>query len=112
MSTSEAEVIVLQRILLVVLVLLVVWRLLAAFGRRISRTGHGADSYSRFSPYRRRRRREWTEGRSKGRPDELVACQRCGTYVPSQRALVSGSGAVFCGPDCRDRQGASAGHES
>lgn len=102
----------LQRILLFVLVLFVVWRLLVAFGRRIGRTGHGADSYSRFSPYRSRRRREWTAERAGERPDELVPCQRCGTYVPSRRALTSGTGAVFCGPECRDRQEASRDHVS
>jgi hypothetical protein len=110
--TSRAEVIVLQRILLVVLVLFVVWRLLTAYGRRIGRTGHGADSYSRFSPYRRRRRRDRTAERAGDRPDELVPCQRCGTYIPSRRALTSGSGAVFCSPECREREEAPSDHVS
>lgn len=109
---SGVEVIVLQRILLVVLVLFVVWRLLVAYGRRVGRAGHGADSYSRFSPDRRRRRREWSARSADQRPDELVQCQRCGTYVPSRRALTSGSGAVFCGQDCRDREEALPGHVS
>ena len=109
MSTSDVEVMVLQRILLVVLVLFVLWRLLVAYGRRLGRTGHGADSYSRFSPRDRRRRRDWAAG-SEQRPDELVRCGHCGTYVPSRRALGSGTGAVFCSSECRDRHGAPAEH--
>lgn len=104
--------IVLQRILLIVLVLLVLWRLLVAFGRRIGRSGRGADSFSRFSPDGRRRRRQWSAERAGERPDELVPCQRCGTYIPSRRALTSGTGAVFCGPECRDREEASPDHVS
>lgn len=112
MPVSEGELIVLQRILLICLVLLVVWRLLVAFGRRAGRSGHGADSFSRFSVERRRRRREWDAHRRAGGSDELVACSRCGTYVPSRRALASGSGAVFCSPECRDRTEAASGHGS
>lgn len=112
MSALEVELIVLQRILLVVLVLFVVWRLLVAIGRRAGRSGHGADSFSRFSAERRRRRREWDAHRQEDRPDELVPCSRCGTYVPSRRALTSGSGAVYCSPGCRDGVEAAGSHES
>ena len=98
-----AEVSVLQRIVLIVIVLVVVWRIAVAFGKRRRQDGFGADSYSRFSPFLRRRRREWASNLGHERPDHLVACQRCGTYIPSRRALTSGSGEVFCGPDCRDR---------
>jgi len=111
-SELEVELIVLQRILLLVLALFVVWRLLVALGRRVGRSGHGADSFSRFSAERRRRRQEWEARRRDDRPDELVACSRCGTYVPSRRALSSGSGAVYCSPSCRDRVEAAGSHES
>jgi hypothetical protein len=94
---------VLQRILLVVLILFVVWRVLALFGRRSAREGHGADSYSRYSPTARRRRREYRTRESEEPPEELVACARCGTHLPARRALSDGSGARFCGPSCRDR---------
>jgi hypothetical protein len=97
---------VLQRILLVVLVLFVVWRILALFGRRTAREGHGADSYSRFSPTKRRRRREMSTRESSGSPEELVACSRCGTHVPVRRALTADGGRVYCGETCRDRSDA------
>ena len=106
-----AEVRVLQRIVIIVIVLVVVWRIAIALGRRRRESGFGADSYSRFSPLLRRRRREWSSNLADDKPDHLVACQRCGTYVPSRRALTSGSGAVFCGPGCRDRGDAAEAHD-
>ena len=60
-----------QRILLVIVVLLVVWRLLAAIGRRLSTKAPGADSFSRFSPEARRRRKQWT-GSGQPSVEELV----------------------------------------
>ena len=48
----------LQRILIVVLILFVVWRLLAMWGRRMRGAQPGADSYSRFNPQQRRQRRD------------------------------------------------------
>jgi hypothetical protein len=97
-----------QRILLIVVVLLVVWRLLAAIGRRLSVKAPGADSFSRFSPEARRRRKQWTGG---GQPsvEELVECAACGTFLPTGRALSDGSSRVFCSQECR--QTASAGSE-
>lgn len=93
----------LQRILFFVVLLLVVWRLLAAWGRRMGQQGHGADSYSRYSPKQRRRRREWSQHQTRQGPEELVECSECGTLVPSGKALLTGTERVFCGPNCRDR---------
>lgn len=100
----------LQRIVLIVIVLVVVWRIAAALGKRQRRTGFGAESYSRFQPLLRRRRREWSSRLGDEHADHLVACQCCGTYVPSRRALGSGSGEVFCSADCRDRGRAPEAH--
>ena len=74
-----------QRILLVVIVLLVVWRILASIGRRLSEKAPGADSFSRFSPEARRRRRQ--AGGDERTMEELVECTVCGTFVPAGRAL-------------------------
>ena len=98
----------LQRILLVVLVLFVVWRLLSAMGRRLGQQSPGADSYSRFSPNKRRRRREWARSGSDDGPERLVACSHCGTLVPAGRALAATSGETFCSPECRDRSRVTA----
>jgi len=101
---------VLKRIVLLVIVLVVAWRIAAALGKRQRRAGFGADSYSRFQPLLRRRRREWSSRHGDERADQLVACQCCGTHVPSRRALGSRSGEVFCSPDCRDRGRAPEAH--
>jgi hypothetical protein len=98
-----------QRILLVIVVLLVVWRILAAIGRRLSEKAPGADSFSRFSPEARRRRRQWT-GSGPG-VEELVECIVCGTFVPAGRALSDGDSRVFCSEDCRHRTQAAAEHD-
>jgi hypothetical protein len=100
----------LYRILLLVAVLLVVWRLLASLGRRLDRDAPGADSYSRFSPRKRRQRREWAASEGAGGPERLVACSVCGTFVPTRRALTSESGGPFCGPACREASEAASGH--
>lgn len=92
------EVKVLQRILLAILVLYVVWRLVTAWGRRLAHRSPGADSYSRFRPDKRRQR---TDVRA-AEPEQLVPCARCGTYVPARRALTAGGSEVFCSPECRD----------
>lgn len=91
-----------QRILLVIVVLLVVWRTLAAIGRRLSEKAPGADSFSRFSPEARRRRQQWAGGDA-NTLDELVECAACGTFIPAGRALSDGDSRVFCGEDCRHR---------
>ncbi len=96
-----------QRILLIVVVLLVVWRVLASIGRRLSERAPGADSYSRFSPEARRRRKQWKNGGG-GAAEELVECTACGTFVPAGRSLSSAGGAVYCSQSCKStRTGAS-----
>ena len=99
-----------QRILFIVVVLLVVWRLLTAIGRRLSNKAPGADSFSRFSPEARRRRKQWTGG---GQPqvEELVECVACGTFVPTGRALSDGSSLVFCSQECRHSATAGSEHD-
>jgi ribosomal protein L32 len=91
---------VLQRILLIVVILLVIWRILAAWGKRLVRGGMGADSYSRFSPFERRKRRSESATQA-SEPEELVACSSCGTYIPLRRALTSGADHRFCSEECR-----------
>jgi hypothetical protein len=101
---------VLQRVLLIVVILLVIWRIVAAWGKRLVREGMGADSYSRFSPFERRRRRNWSQS-SNTEPEELVACSSCGTYIPTRRALTSGAGGHYCSEDCRDAEPLAADRE-
>ena len=95
-----------QRILLVIVVLLVVWRILATIGRRLSEKSPGADSFSRFSPEARRRRRQWSQSET-GTVEELVECTTCGTFVPVGRALSDGASGVYCSEECR-RQATAA----
>ena len=97
-----------QRILLVVIVLLVVWRILASIGRRLSEKAPGADSFSRFSPEARRRRQQ--AGGDARTMEELVECTVCGTFVPAGRALTGGDSRVFCSDDCRHRVPVSSEH--
>jgi ribosomal protein L32 len=98
-----------QRILLVVVVLLIVWRILASIGRHLSERAPGADSFSRFSPEARRRRRQ-AEGDQRTM-EELVECAACGTFVPAGRALTDGDSRVFCSEDCRHQVRDSSKHE-
>ena len=90
-----------QRILLIVAVLLVVWRILAAVSRRLSDRAPGADSYSRYSPEARRRREQGSG--NKPPVEDLVECAACGTFVPAGRALTAGDQQVFCSEHCRHR---------
>ncbi len=89
-----------QRILVFVVVLLVIWRILSALGRRLSEKAPNADSFSRFSPEARRRRKQWS-GEGDQRVEELVECSRCGTFVPAGRALARDGGGSFCSEECR-----------
>lgn len=100
-ASRAGEVNVLQRILLIILVLYALWRIITAWGRRLGRESPGADSYSRFHPDKRRQR---TRGQETD-PEQLVACSRCGTYVPARRALSAGGDSTFCSPECRDLGG-------
>ena len=100
--------VIMQRILIVVVVLLVVWRILASIGRRLSERAPGADSFSRFSPEaRRRRQRAGIDARTM---EELVECTSCGTFVPVGRALTDGSSRVFCSEECRHQASVSSEH--
>jgi hypothetical protein len=90
------------RILLIVVVLLVVWRVLATIGRRLSERAPGADSFSRFSPEARRRRRQWS-GEQAGGVEELVECVQCGTFVPAGRALTAANRGSCCSEECRQK---------
>ena len=90
---------VLQRIVLLVVLLFVVWRLLAAWGRRMRGAQPGADSYSRFNPQQRRQRRE----QFRQPPEALVTCDVCGTMIPAGRALSAAGERHVCGPECRAR---------
>lgn len=99
-----------QRILIIVVVLLIVWRVLATIGRRLNEKAPGADSFSRFSPEARRRRRQWSD-RQQAEVEELVECSTCGTFVPTGRALSSGDSRVYCSRECRTRDGGAADAE-
>ena len=98
-----------QRILIVVVALIVVWRILVSIGRRLSDKAPGADSFSRFSPEARRRRQQWSEA-TQGRVEELVECTRCGTFVPAGRALTDGDHRVYCSDECRHQAANQPNH--
>ena len=90
-----------QRILIVVVVLLVIWRILATIGKKLSERAPGADSFSRFSPEARRRRQQWSQ--TTPQVEDLVECAACGTFVPTGRALTSGDHRVYCSEHCQHR---------
>jgi hypothetical protein len=89
-----------QRILLLVIVLFLVWRVLATVGRRLSREAAGADDFSRFSARRRDRRRRM-EKTGDTSEEELVECAGCDTYFPATRVVISRDGRRFCSETCR-----------
>lgn len=92
----------LPRIVFIVLALFVMWRVLSALGKRRVADGFGADSFSRFSPRERGRRRGLERDPSADSPEELVRCAKCGTYVPQGGVLPEESGGAFCSRSCRD----------
>lgn len=100
------------RIVFIVLALFVMWRVLSALGKRRVSDGFGADSFSRFSPRERGRRRSVDHDRSVESPEELIRCAQCGTYVPRGRVLPDESGGAFCGPPCRNEFGGQTTHEA
>ena len=87
-----------QRIIIIVAVLYLLWRVLAAMGRRTVESGKGAEDFSRFNARSRDRRRAAKE--RKAANVELIACQHCGTFVPSDRALKSSEDVVCCSQKC------------
>jgi hypothetical protein len=99
------------RILFIVTVLYVIWRVLHVWGRKIVRGSRGAEDFSRFSARRR------APGRADGSPvprpgQELVECAGCGTYVPRARLVMGEDGQPYCSQACRAGQGEAAEHES
>lgn len=100
------------RIVFIVLALFLVWRVLAALGRRRFAGDLGADSYSRFSPRRRRRRLDLDGAAEESSPEELCECLQCGTYVPRGRARVGEDGSVFCNQTCRSAYRKRRSHEA
>jgi len=95
-----------QRIVIIVAVLYLLWRVLAAMGRRTVESGKGAEDFSRFNARSRDRRRAAKERQAAN--VELIACSHCGTFVPSDRALKSSIGAVCCSPECETALGSGA----
>lgn len=100
------------RIVFIVLALFVMWRVLCALGKRRVTDGFGADSFSRFSPRERGRRRGLDRDPSADPPEELISCAQCGTYVPRGGALPDESGGAFCSRPCRDEFGGRKTHEA
>jgi hypothetical protein len=95
------------RILFIVTVLYVIWRVLHAWGRKIVRGSRGAEDFSRFSARRR------AAGRGDGKPvptpgDELVECACCGTFVPRARLVKGDDGRLYCSQECNAREGGAA----
>jgi len=88
-----------QRLLFIVVVLFVAWKILAVWGKRLVSKGAGAEDFSRFSARSRDRRRRVHEQRAQQAP-ELLACSTCGTLVPTDRAVAGAAGLLFCSPEC------------
>jgi hypothetical protein len=98
-----------QRTLIVVIVLYLIWRVLHAYGRRMARRAASAEDYSRFSA-RRRGRQVAADGDGQQPDEELVACRACGTCVPGHRVVVGGDGRPFCSDTCRLSDTPSSSH--
>ncbi len=90
-----------QRIIIIVAVLYVAWRVLTAIGRRTAEGSKGAEDFSRFNARSRDRRRAAKERQAEN--IELVACAHCGTFIPSDRALGDPQGVVCCSNECQER---------
>ncbi len=82
-----------RRLLVLIVILYVLWRILVAVGNRQRRTAARADDFSRFSARRRDRFRD--EG------ETLAPCDRCGVHVP-ESWLVAGRSGRYCGEACRE----------
>jgi hypothetical protein len=87
-----------QRIVLIVVVLFIAWRILSSRGKRMMRSAPGADDFSRFSFRRKERRLR----RQRENASQLVPCAGCGVFVPVERAVAAGDGALYCSDACRD----------
>ena len=86
---------VLQRVLIFVAVLFLLWRVIVGWGRVKRRQQPGADAFSRFSWHRRERQR-----RHDSQPEQLIECEVCGTMVPTSRALTHDA-RVCCSVRCQ-----------
>ncbi len=92
-----------RRLLVLVLVLYLVWRVLNIVGRRLEQRSREITEEGLAG--RGSRRRAATGG---GEQERLLPCARCGTLVPASRALTSGD-ASYCSPECRDGAGKGDG---
>lgn len=89
-----------QRIIIIVAVLYVLWRVLGAMGRRSAAAGQGAEDFSRFNVRSKDRRRA---AKARQAEDvELIPCAHCQTLVPADRALSISSGVVCCSRQCAE----------
>jgi len=86
-----------ERLLLVVVVAYVVWRVLHSQGRHLVRTSRGADDFGRLSRDPRRRRDQRVADASR-----LVVCDRCGAVMPESSATVVADGGWRCAT-CADQ---------
>lgn len=89
------------RVVFIVLALFLVWKVVAALGKRKSVRDLGADSYSRFSPRQRRSRLDLDGEAEKSAPEELSECTECGTFIPRERGISGAGDGFFCSRSCR-----------
>lgn len=85
-----------RRLLIFIVVLYVVWRILGIVGRRLRRADEG----------RPRVRTAHGPG-EQPRESRLVACSRCGTLIPDERAFRGPDGAPYCRRECLQTGGPS-----
>ena len=80
-----------RRLLILIIVLYVVWRVLGIVGRRRA-----------MADARERVRGVGAKGRDRGpdRTRQLVPCARCGTLVPEDRAVRGSDGNLYCAATC------------
>lgn len=85
-----------RRLLVVVLILYLVWRVLAIVGRSLERRSReiSEEGFGVKGPRK-------GEAGPEAQRERLVPCAHCGTLVPASRAL-SADGASWCSPRCRD----------
>jgi len=97
---------ILQRVLIMVAVLYLVWRVLSSRGKRMREHAAGADDFSRFSARSRARRAR----QRREQAERLLGCENCGTFVPADRILTAGDGKVFCSEACRQEATGKQSH--
>jgi glutathione S-transferase len=100
-----------QRLLILVVVLYVVWRVLYVRGRRLARArvAREEEYLSRLWAHGR----DWSAGeRPTLADDELVTCGRCGISVPSRRLQSHADGRRLCEACSGSASGEQAGHDA